>query len=202
MRMHDTLTRCLERVCRYAGKWSECANQTDAYIMKGSGKTETYTPSFTYHGFQFVEVFGMPKDGKLLCHFVHSDLPRVGRVLLPKVAARNSPEALRAQLLDKSSALVERGGSATADILNRVAEATRMATRSQLFSIPTDCPQREKRGWMGDAHMTSENLMTSYDALAFHSSFVRSIRDDQVRGCANTTSAYCPPLSHSVAVLC
>jgi hypothetical protein len=60
-------------------------------------------------------------------------------------------------------------------------------TLSQLWSIPTDCPQREKRGWMGDAHMSSNGLMHAFDASSFHEAFLQSIQDDQSKGCSNTT---------------
>jgi alpha-L-rhamnosidase len=50
-------------------------------------------------------------------------------------------------------------------------------------SIPTDCPQREKRGWMGDAHMSSSELNFNLDGELFHTNFLQLIRDDQLRGC-------------------
>jgi hypothetical protein len=37
------------------------------------------------------------------------------------------------------------------DLLNRVQHVTVSAQRSNLMSIPTDCPQRERRGWMGQS---------------------------------------------------
>ena len=33
---------------------------------------------------------------------------------------------------------------------------TRYASLSNWLNIPTDCPQRERRGWLGDAQLTAE----------------------------------------------
>eukprot|EP01052_Picozoa_sp_SAG31_P024326 SAG31_NODE_2062_length_6536_cov_8.777691_3_plen_352_part_00 len=152
----------------YERGWFECANQTDSYTLKGGGAEEVYTPSFTYHGFRFVAIRGLPAgykvtDETLTAHFVHSDLPKTGYLQLPEVAGADQ---------------------GTEDILNGIYHSTLCAQMSQLWSIPTDCPQREKRGWMGDAHMSSSGLMYSMDAQSFHTNFLQNINDDQVKGCA------------------
>ena len=153
----------------YEHGWFECANQTDSYTFKGGAAVETYTPSFTYHGFRYVAVRGLPAGFKfskemLTAHFCHSDLPRVASLTLPEVAAAND---------------------GTPDILNEIYHITLCAQMSQLWSIPTDCPQREKRGWMGDAHMSSSGLMFSMDAQSFHTNFLQNINDDQVKSCVH-----------------
>src|SRR5574344_1254693 len=52
--------------------------QTDNYILKGNKKGETFTPSFTYHGFQYVEVESSKEltlnANSLTALFVHTDL--------------------------------------------------------------------------------------------------------------------------------
>lgn len=55
-----------------------------------------------------------------------------------------------------------------------------------------DCPQREKRGWMGDAGISSSSLQTFYDAFAFHANFLRLLVDAQQKQCVNqpTTTIY------------
>ena len=37
------------------------ARATDTYLLRGNAAGETWTPHFTYHGFQFVEVTGLPE---------------------------------------------------------------------------------------------------------------------------------------------
>ena len=50
--------------------------------------------------------------------------------------------------------------------------------------MPTDCPTREKHGWMGDALDASEQAMYNFDTQAMHSAFIQTIEDNQVRGTA------------------
>jgi hypothetical protein len=116
----------------YASIWGgNCANQTNLFVLNGSGGVEHHRPEFMYAGFRFVQLWGLPEGVEpttqtLVQHFVHSDVPEVGVVHLPRTVA--SPNG-------------------TPDVLNRVQSATVYAQRSNLMSIPTDCPQRERRGW-------------------------------------------------------
>jgi hypothetical protein len=50
-----------------------------------------------------------------------------------------------------------------------------------VIRIPTDCPQRERRGWMGDAQASSDEAMLNFRMDAFYASFLQDIRDDQLR---------------------
>ena len=170
----------------YSKGWFECANQTDQYTLKGGGAEESYTPSFTYHGFRYVAVRGLPADYTFMedtieAHFVHSDVPTTGMLTLPRLDA--PPVSSTGSHNGMSGA-----GHNTTDILNKVWAATQWSQKSQLWSIPTDCPQREKRGWMGDAHMSSSGLMFSSDAQSFHTNFLQNINDDQLKGCQNNPS--------------
>ena len=74
---------------------------------------------------------------------------------------------------------------------------------SDVGSIPTDCPQREKRGWMGDAGITSASLQQFYDSFSFHANFLRLIVDNQIKGCTDqpqtTISGPCTVKSGSAA---
>ena len=158
----------------YSNKWFECANQTDMIVadLAVSPPVLSFTPSFTYHGFRFVDMtispanaaanFGL--DISLVAKVARSDLGRSLILTLPSV--QGLPWG-------------------TPDLLNRVYRATLAASESQLWGIPTDCPQREKRGWMGDAHMSSDGLMQHYNSLDFHAQFLQSMRDDQLKGCSS-----------------
>ena len=76
-------------------------------------------------------------------------------------------------------------GSGTPDVLNRIHQMARASHTSNLWSIPTDCkraiwilesfvaslsttasvagPQRERRGWTGDAQASSDEANMNYD---------------------------------------
>ena len=51
---------------------------------------------------------------------------------------------------------------------------------SNLFSMPTDCPQRDERmGWMADADLSAEEAIHNFDMAAFYTNWLREIQDDQ-----------------------
>jgi len=48
------------------------------------------------------------------------------------------------------------------------------------MSVPSDCDQRdERKGWMGDAALTSEEALFNFDMPAFYQSFLLNIQDAQ-----------------------
>ena len=186
----------------YNHSWYECANQSTAFIFEvaASGAFSnhtpalTYTPTFTYHGFRYVRLTArlrhpdgsesplsgplaqtFPWGASLTAHRVHSDLRRIGHLTIGGDGGGG-------------------GGGGGGGLLDRIFNATIASHVSNLFSIPTDCPQREKRGWMGDAGVSSSSLGTFFDSLSFHSNFLRLIADNQRKGCTDqpTTSIYRP----------
>ena len=53
------------------------------------------------------------------------------------------------------------------------------AALSNFQSIPTDCPQRERRGWLGDSQLAAETMMHNFDMAGSYTSFVQMINDAQ-----------------------
>jgi alpha-L-rhamnosidase len=128
------------------------AKARDTYILRGEG-LEVHEPRFTYHGFRYVELTGFPGTPSL--------------------------DTLRGRLVHSA---VEPTGSfaAAKPILNDIQRIIRWGQRTNLHSVPTDCPQRDERmGWMGDAHVTAEEAMLNFDMAAFYTNFVRDIHDVQ-----------------------
>jgi len=128
------------------------AKSRDVYILRGDG-LETYEPRFTYHGFRYVEVTGYPGTPSL--------------------------DSLRGRVVHTA---VDTVGSfaASKQILNDLQKVIRWSQQTNLFSVPTDCDQRDERqGWMGDAHVTAEEAMMNFDMAAFYTNFIRDIRDAQ-----------------------
>jgi alpha-L-rhamnosidase len=130
----------------------EMAKSRDIYTLKGEGQ-ETYEPRFTYHGFRYVEVTGYPGTpslDSLRGRVVHTAVGTVGSFVASK------------------------------QILNDIQRLIHWSQLTNLFSIPTDCDQRnERQGWMGDAHVTAEEAMMNFDMAAFYTNFIRDIRDAQ-----------------------
>ena len=126
-------------------------HQTDTYIAKGAG-TEKWHSRFTYHGFQYVEMTGFPGKPSLetlTAHFFHSDVPPAGHF------------------------------ECSNPLLNKIQQASLQAFLSNLQGIPTDCPHREKNGWMGDAHLAAEQAQFNFLPVAVHSKWINDIGDEQ-----------------------
>jgi alpha-L-rhamnosidase len=126
--------------------------QTDTYILKGSGRTEHYASRFTYHGFQYVEVTGFPGRptlASLRAHFSHSAVPQAGTF------------------------------ECSNPLLNRIQRAALWAFLSNLQSIPTDCPHREKNGWTGDAHLAAEQAQFNFFPAPVHQKWLNDLGDEQ-----------------------
>lgn len=126
--------------------------QKDIYICKGSG-VETYTPTFTYHGFQYVLVKGLkPEQAQkslLTCLVMHTDLR-------------------------------ERGGFRCSDnIANALQAMVRRSTLTNFHHFPTDCPQREKNGWTGDASLSAEHTLLNLEPDKNYHEWMRNIRKAQ-----------------------
>jgi alpha-L-rhamnosidase len=64
-------------------------------------------------------------------------------------------------------------------ILAGVAHAAYWSQSSNYQSIPSDCPNREKRGWLGDQASSALQATTVFDASASYYSWTRSHGDDQ-----------------------
>ncbi|WP_449555697.1 family 78 glycoside hydrolase catalytic domain [Hymenobacter rubidus] len=113
------------------------------YILKGSGE-ETWRPRFTYYGFRYAQVEGGVPKGQ----------PN------PK----NRPEILRLTALHTRNAAAGVGDfSCSNDLLNRTHTLIDWAIKSNLASVMTDCPHREKLGWLEQTHLMGGSLRYGYD---------------------------------------
>lgn len=126
--------------------------QRDEYILKG-GDLEEFVPPFTYHGFQYVEVT--------------ADAP----INLDK----NSIEGIVLH------SLVEPIGDfvCSNELLNKIYDNCKRSYLSNLFGIPTDCPHREKNGWMADGFMVQEAGMLNYSSRNIYEKWVSDMVDAQ-----------------------
>ena len=136
---------------------------------------EIWTPRFTYHGFQFVEVSGLPAGtppplDTVTGLAVHNDTPLVGRF------------------------------ACSDDLLTRFWRNTQWTQRANFIEVPTDCPQRDERlGWMGDAQAYARTATFNADVAAFFTKWIEDVREAQRREGADAGAYpdYCPyPFAH------
>lgn len=135
------------------GVFATQVEQIDTYICRGSG-LETWEPRFTYHGFRYVEVTGLP--------------------------AGSRPPALEGIVVHTD--VEPSGGFTSADpMLNRIHKTAVWTLVSNLHGIPTDCPARERCGWLGDSHAAAEMAALNFDMSGFWSKYIDDIKAGWVR---------------------
>ncbi|TBN02956.1 rhamnosidase [Hyunsoonleella flava] len=130
------------------------AKSTDFYIAATDGIIE-YTPKFTFHGFQFVELSGFDDNQK--------------------------PDASWVQGLAQHSDFDKNGTfTSSHDKLNQLQSNITWGLRDNFFDIPTDCPQRDERlGWTGDAQVIAPTSLFNYGTHAFWTAWLQSLRETQ-----------------------
>jgi alpha-L-rhamnosidase len=128
------------------------ALSVDHYICKGDG-TEIWQPRFTFHGFRYVELSGLPRrPGKnaVTGIVISSDTPRTGEF------ACSDPR------------------------INQLQSNIQWGQRGNYISVPTDCPQRDERlGWMGDAEVFVRTATYNSDVAAFFTKWLVDVDDGQ-----------------------
>ena len=125
---------------------------TDHYICRG-GRTETFQPHFTFHGFRYIEIHGLKKA---------LPLNAVVGLVLASVGEQTSGFE-----------------TSNADV-NRLYQNIVWGQRGNFLSIPTDCPQRDERlGWTGDAQVFVRAATYNMNVDPFFTRWFHSVRDSQ-----------------------
>ncbi len=158
MKKGDTLTIRFSEMLLSDGtfytKNYRSAKSTDYYIAAKDGVIE-YTPKFTFHGFQFIELSGFDAAVKPNSTWVKG-------------------------LVQHSEFDVNGTFSSSHEKLNQLQSNITWGLRDNLLDIPTDCPQRDERlGWTGDAQVISPTAMYNFKMHAFWSAWLQSMRETQ-----------------------
>eukprot|EP01124_Arcella_intermedia_P005007 TRINITY_DN1290_c0_g2_i4.p1 TRINITY_DN1290_c0_g2~~TRINITY_DN1290_c0_g2_i4.p1 ORF type:complete len:903 (+),score=122.66 TRINITY_DN1290_c0_g2_i4:34-2742(+) len=128
------------------------ATQRDTYILKGDPNGEIYEPRFTYHGFRYIQLLGTTEipASDITGVVVHSAAPAAGSFVSDN------------------------------EVINQIQSNVQWGQRSNIMSIPTDCPQRdERKGWMGDAGLTCDEANFNFYLPGFYTNWAQNIRDAQ-----------------------
>ena len=70
--------------------------------------------------------------------------------------------------------------SCSNDLFNRTATLINWAIRSNMVSVFTDCPHREKLGWLGQIHLMGPSLMYSHEIPTLLGKMVGDMADAQL----------------------
>lgn len=122
------------------------------YTLRGAGGPESWHPRFSYYGFRYVQVETSMPDVKVVSlsgAAIHEDATETGSFL------------------------------SSDDLLNRIHTLILNAVRSNIVSILTDCPHREKLGWLEQTHLFAASLMSDYDVSALYRKTSDDMQDSQ-----------------------
>lgn len=127
------------------------AFQQDEYILKGVGE-EVWNPCFTFHSFRYVQITGW--QGK--------------------------PTLTNIEGLRMNTDLAQNGSFTCSNALfNRLHDVIQWTFLSNIFSVQSDCPAREKFGYGADIVATTEAYMYNYNVANFYRKAVQDFANDQ-----------------------
>lgn len=122
-----------------------------SYTLAGRGAAEIWHPRFSYLGFRYVqvEITGKATVTALEGQFLHAAAPVTGEF------------------------------SCSKELFNRIHRLIDAAILSNMQSVLTDCPHREKLGWLEQSHLSGSGIMYNYDVETLYEKIANDIGDTQ-----------------------
>ncbi|SDM33268.1 alpha-L-rhamnosidase [Catalinimonas alkaloidigena] len=128
------------------------ARATDTYVLKGGGE-EVWEPSFTYHGFRYVEISGYPGTPSVddfVGQFVYDDIATTGTF------------------------------ESSDPLLNQLFRNAWWGIAGNYKGMPVDCPQRnERQPWLGDRAIGAYGESFLFDNQLVYAKWLDDIRLSQ-----------------------
>lgn len=138
-----------------SGHFGHGDRQIDRYFCKGGGQ-EVLEPHFTYHGFRYVEIHGLPE--------------------------KPSPQDVTGIVFHTGFRETGKFTSSN-ELLNRFVENIQWSQRANVVGIPTDCNQRDERcGYTGDMNFFMPAAVYNFDMAAFFNKWLVDVADAQMPG--------------------
>jgi alpha-L-rhamnosidase len=138
-------------VTQHSAGGSPSAETSFTYTLAGNGM-ERWHPRFSYYGFRYVQV------------------ERRGAPIIDCLEGR----ALHA------SVAIDGHFHSSNELLNRIHTLIDRAMLSNMVSILTDCPHREKLGWLEQTHLAGTSLMFNYRLDALYAKMLDDMEDAQL----------------------
>jgi alpha-L-rhamnosidase len=134
------------------------AKTTATYILRGDVSAEIYEPRFTFFGFRYMSIEGLPQNTELTADnlrgiVVHSEMKPMGDF------------------------------SCSNPLVNQLQHNIQWGQKGNFVDVPTDCPQRDERlGWTGDAQAFCRTATFNADVAAFFTKWLADVAADQRAG--------------------
>jgi hypothetical protein len=139
-------------VTQHSANASPQSENSFTYILKGHG-LEHWHPRFSYYGFRYVQVerFGSPPPivHSLRGQFIHA------RVRVSGLFSSSNP------------------------LFGRIHNLIDTAILSNMMSVLTDCPHREKLGWLEQSYLAGASIMYNYDVSVLYQKISDDMQDEQ-----------------------
>jgi predicted GH43/DUF377 family glycosyl hydrolase len=129
------------------------------YTLKGEG-VESWHPRFMYYGFRYLQVEGAVPDGE--------PNPNGLPVIMGLEGWHTRNAAGRAGKFSCSNELFRR----TDTLID-------WAVQSNMASVLTDCPHREKLGWLEEAHLMGSSIRYNYDLASLYKKIIHDMMGAQ-----------------------
>ena len=126
------------------------------YTLRGQGE-ESYFSHFFYRGGRYLKVELLPPPGghelptcaSIRGEVIHADAPAAGRF------------------------------SCSSDLCNKIYTLIRWAQLNNMVSVMTDCPTREKLGWLEEDHLNGPALRYNFDLPVLMTKMAADMADSQ-----------------------
>ncbi|MFC5406093.1 family 78 glycoside hydrolase catalytic domain [Cohnella soli] len=134
-----------------------------SYTLKGEGE-EIWTPRFSYSGFRYIQVDGaVPQSAS------------------GEPADERMPTLLHIEGQMIHADVADTGGfSCSNDMWNRIHGIINMAILSNMKSVLTDCPHREKLGWLEQTQLMGPAVMLNYDVPNLYRKIIADMSEAQL----------------------
>lgn len=130
------------------------------YVLNGTGE-ESWQPRFTYYGFRYLQVRGAIPAG-------NGGVSRLPQLLeLKGLHTRNAADRVGSF-------------SSSNSLFNKTDQLIDWAIKSNMASVFTDCPHREKLGWLEESHLMMSSVMYNYDVATLAAKVVNDVITSQL----------------------
>jgi alpha-L-rhamnosidase len=140
--------------------WSRGGSHRYTYTLKGQGE-EVFRPRFTFFSFQYLYISGVNRPGEAGNGGQRPVLLEAGSDFLTSSAADVGAFECSNTLLNEIDAMIDR------------------SVRSNLQSVLTDCPHREKLGWLEVPHLMGPSILYRRDACRLYQKISRDTTESQ-----------------------
>lgn len=150
------------------------------YTLKG-GVEEIWHPRFSYYGYRYIQVDGAKPENVGNLPSDNTDNEGSEKIFSSADDVRDIPliKEMESCFVYNSSPQAGTFHSSN-EIFNNANQLITNAIKSNMHAVFTDCPHREKLGWLEQVHLNGPGLFYNFDLTTFAPKIMQDIRDAQL----------------------